>query len=202
MAYHYRVVYKETEETLEAVCELYDADNSELTMKVVAVGAGILVLALNFFYGDPGGGTLPGLLFFLVKYLISWAVLTAAAMFLNRTVWRKAVRATAAGDAQEMYRYRKAKNGEAVVSQIDFYEDRFESVTKIKKRAFEYGQVLRLLETERGFGLVIRKDKDTMGSPRALIGFPKEALVEGDMEELKEFLLKRCQGAGGKIKKL
>ena len=75
-------------------------------------------------------------------------------------------------------------------------------MTKIKKRAFEYGQVLRLLETERGFGLVIRKDKDTMGSPRALIGFPKEALVEGDMEELKEFLLKRCQGAGGKIKKL
>lgn len=202
MAYNYRVVYKETEEALETVCELYDADNSELTMKVIAAGAGILVLALTFFYGDPGGGTLPGLLFFLVKYLISWAALTAAAMFLNRTVWRKAVRATAAGDAQEMYRYRKAKNGEAVVSQIDFYEDRFESVTKLKKRAFEYDQVLRLLETERGFGLVIKRDKDTMGSPRAMIGFPKEALVDADMGELKEFLMKRCQRVGGKIKKL
>ena len=202
MAYNYRVVYKETEEALETVCELYDADNSEMTMKVIAAGAGILVLALTFFYGDPGGGTLPGLLFFLVKYLISWAALTAAAMFLNRTVWRKAVRATAAGDAQEMYRYRKAKNGEAVVSQIDFYEDRFESVTKLKKRAFEYDQVLRLLETERGFGLVIKRDKDTMGSPRAMIGFPKEALVDADMGELKEFLMKRCQRVGEKIKKL
>ena len=202
MAYNYRVKYKETVENLEAVCELYDVDNSELTMKVVAVGAGILVMILIFIYGDPGGGTLTGLLLFLAKYLITWAVLSAAAMFFNRTVWRKAVRATAAGDAQEMYRYRKAKNGDEVVSQIDFYEDRFESVTKIKERAFGYDQVLRLLETERGFGLVIKRDRDTVGSPRAMIGFPKEALVEAEMEELKGFLLERCQGVKGKIKKL
>ena len=87
-------------------------------------------------------------------------------------------------------------------SQIDFYEDRFESVTKIKARAFEYGQVLRLLESERGFGLVIKRDKDTLGSPRAMIGFPKEALVDADMEELKGFLLERCPEVKGKVKKL
>ncbi len=202
MAYNYRVVYKETVETLEAVCELYDVDNSELTMKVIALGAGILVLVMMFIYGDPGGGTVPGLLFFLVKYLIAWAALGALALLINRTVWRKAVQATAVGDAEEMYRYRKAKNGEAVVSQIDFYEDRFESVTKIKARAFEYGQVLRLLESERGFGLVIKRDKDTLGSPRAMIGFPKEALVDADMEELKGFLLERCPEVKGKVKKL
>ncbi len=202
MAYNYRVVYKETVETLEAVCELYDVDNSELTMKAIALGAGILVLVMMFIYGDPGGGTVPGLLFFLVKYLIAWAALGALALLINRTVWRKAVQATAVGDAEEMYRYRKAKNGEAVVSQIDFYEDRFESVTKIKARAFEYGQVLRLLESERGFGLVIKRDKDTLGSPRAMIGFPKEALVDADMEELKGFLLERCPEVKGKVKKL
>ena len=202
MAYNYRVIYKETVETPEAVCELYDVDNSELTMKAIALGAGILVLVMMFIYGDPGGGTVPGLLFFLVKYLIAWAALGALALLINRTVWRKAVQATAVGDAEEMYRYRKAKNGEAVVSQIDFYEDRFESVTKIKARAFEYGQVLRLLESERGLGLVIKRDKDTLGSPRAMIGFPKEALVDADMEELKGFLLERCPEVKGKVKKL
>ena len=89
MAYNYRVVYEETIETLEAVCELYDSDSSDLTMKFISVGAGILVLVFIFIYGEPGGGTLPGLLFFLVKYLAGWAVLAAAAMFINRTVWRQ-----------------------------------------------------------------------------------------------------------------
>ena len=202
MAYNYRVVYEETIETLEAVCELYDSDSSDLTLKFISVGAGILVLVFIFIYGEPGGGTLPGLLFFLVKYLAGWAVLAAAAMFINRTVWRKAVRATAAGDAQEMYRRRKAKNGDAVIAQIDFYEERFESVTKIKKKAFEYGQVVRLLESERGLGLVVKRDKDMVGSPRAMIGFPKEALAGEGIEEWKEFLLEKCPQLNGKIKKL
>lgn len=189
-------------ETLETVCELYDVDSSDLTMKFIAGGMGILVLVFIFIYGEPGGGTAPGLLFFLAKYLLGWAALSAAAMLINRTVWRKAVRATAAGDAQEMYRHRRAKNGETIVAQIDFYEERFESVTKIKKKAFEYGQVVRLLETERGLGLVIKKDKDTVGSPRAMIGFPKEALLDAGIEELKRFLLDRCPQLDGKIKKL
>ena len=65
MAYNYRVVYKETVETLEAVCELYDVDNSELTMKVIALGAGILVLVMMFIYGDPGAVQYPDYCSFL-----------------------------------------------------------------------------------------------------------------------------------------
>ena len=202
MAYNYRVVYEETIETLETVCELYDVDSSDLTMKFIAAGLGILVLVFIFIYGDPGGGTVPGLLFFLVKYLLGWAALSAAAMLVNRTVWRKAVRATAAGDAQEMYQHRKAKSGKAIIAQIDFYEDRFESVTKIKKKAFEYGQVVRLLESQRGLGMVVKKDLDMPGSPRAMIGFPKDALLDAQIEDLKGFLLEKCKKADGKIKKL
>ena len=40
MAYNYRVVYEETIETLEAVCELYDSDSSDLTMKFISVEIG------------------------------------------------------------------------------------------------------------------------------------------------------------------
>ena len=35
-----------------------------------------------------------------------------------------------------------------------------------------------------------------------MIGFPKEALVDADMEELKGFLLERCPEVKGKVKKL
>ena len=75
-------------------------------------------------------------------------------------------------------------------------------MTKIKKKAFEYGQVVRLLESERGLGLVVKRDKDMVGSPRAMIGFPKEALAGEGIEEWKEFLLEKCPQLNGKIKKL
>ena len=59
---------------------------------------------------------------------------------------------------------------------------------------------MRILETERGLGLVVKTNKHTLGSVKAVIGFPKEALMDGDIEGLKEFLLGRCTKV--KIKKL
>lgn len=198
MAYKYRVKYKESIETLEPVCELFDADNSEITMRFVCAALGILVLVFMFIYGHPGGGTLSGLLFFFVKFFAAWAALSIAAMIINRTVWRRAVRATAAGDAELMYRHRKEKNGKNITSQLDFYEDRFDSVTKIKTRAFEYDQVIKFLESDRAFGIVIKTERNI----RAVIGFPKEALIDADIEDLKGFLLERCPKAKNKIKRL
>ena len=198
MAYSYRVKYEETAETLEPVCELFDVDNSEITMRFVAAALGIFVLVFMFIYGDPGGGTLPGLLLFFVKFLAAWAALAAAAMIINKTVWRKAVRATAAGDAEEIHTTRREKNGKNIPSQIASNEDPSESVTKIKTRAFDYRRAIKLLESERAFGIVIKTDKNI----RAVIGFPKEALIDGDMEEFKNFLLERCPNVKNKIKKL
>lgn len=198
MAYKYRVKYEETIETLESVCELFDADNSEITMRFVCGAIGIIVLVFLFVYGNPGGGTMPGLIIFFVKYLAAWAALSIAAMIINRTLWRKAVRVTAAGDAEEMYKRRREKDGKNIFSQIDFYEDRFESVTKRKKRAFEYERVIKLLESERALGVVIKTDRNI----RAVIGFPKEALIGADIEGLKSFLFERCPKAKNKVKKL
>ena len=71
-------------------------------------------------------------------------------------------------------------------------------MTKIKTREFDYGRAIKLLESERAFGIVIKTDKNI----RAVIGFPKEALIEGDLEELKNFLLEKCPNVKNKIKKL
>lgn len=202
MTYKYRVTYEETPKTLEPVCELFDIDNSDITIKFVIGCLGIVVLVFMFIYGNPGGGTVPGLVFFFVKYLAAWAALGLTALIINQTVWRKAVRATAVGDAEEIYKFRKTKEGKNMISQIDFYEDHFESVTKVKTRVFEYVQVTKLLETERGLGLVVKKDKDVRGSVRVMIGFPKDVLEDAAVEELKSFLLERCTGVKNKIKKL
>ena len=198
MAYNYRVKYEETKKTLEPICALFDVDNSEITMKFVAAALGAVVLVFMFIYGNPGGGTVQGILLFLIKFLAAWAALAVAAIIINKTVWRKAVLATAAGDAEELSKYRREKDGKNITSQIDFYEDRFESVTKIKTRAFEYGRVIKLLESEQAFGIVIKTDKNM----RAVIGFPKDALLEADIEEFKSFLLGRCPQVKNKIKKL
>ena len=198
MAYNYRVKYEETKKTLEPICALFDVDNSEITMKFVAAALGAVVLVFMFIYGNPGGGTVQGILLFLIKFLAAWAALAVAAIIINKTVWRKAVLATAAGDAEELSKYRREKDGKNITSHIDFYEDRFESVTKIKTRAFEYGRVIKLLESEQAFGIVIKTDKNI----RAVIGFPKDALLEADIEEFKSFLLGRCPQVKNKIKKL
>ena len=67
MAYKYRVIYKETIKTLETVCELFDIDNSDITIKFVIGAAGIVVLVMMFIYAEPGAGTMPGLALFFLK---------------------------------------------------------------------------------------------------------------------------------------
>ncbi len=201
MAYNYRVTYEETMESLEDICELFHVDNSDITIKFVAGFIGIIVLVMMFIYGDPGDGTPWGLCVFLLKYLVVWVSLGITAIILNRTLWRRAVNATATGDAEILYQHRKAKNGKAVTAQIDFYEDHFESVTELKTRAFEYGKVTKFLETERTFGLVVKTSGHSVGSVKSMVGFPKEALRDADIEELKRFLLAKCPGAKNRIKK-
>ncbi len=201
MTYNYRVTYEETIESLEDICELFHVDNSDLTMKFVIGLIGMIVLVMMFIYGDPGDGTPWGILVFLLKFLIAWVSLGITAIILNRTVWRKAVNATATGDAEIMYQHRKAKNGKTVIAQIDFCEDRFESVTELKTRAFGYDKVVKLLETERAFGLVVKTAGNSVGSVKSMVGFPKSALLDADIEELKKFLLEKCPGVKNRIKK-
>ena len=100
-----------------------------------------------------------------------------------------------------MYQHRKAKNGKTVIAQIGFCEDRFESVTELKTRAFGYDKVVKLLETERAFGLVVKTAGNSVGSVKSMVGFPKSALLDADIEELKKFLLEKCPGVKNRIKK-
>ena len=83
-------------------------------------------------------------------------------------------------------------NGGPVSSEIRFTNDHFESITEKKTRSFSYEQVTKILETKEALGVVIKSDMETKGAARAMIGFPKDALEGGQVEELKNFLLERC----------
>lgn len=202
MKYKYRVSYEETRDALEEICGLYNADSSDITMKVVCVIVGVILLAFNCIYGNPGGGTTEGFLLFLVKFLVIWALLSFVAILINHTLWRKVVDTTSVGDAESSYYRRKAKNNGVLKSQIEFYDNCFRSITEIKKRDFSYDNVVKLVETKKAFGIVIRQRLDELGTRSAVIGFPKSALEDADIEELKAYLLEKCPKVKKKVKKL
>ena len=192
MANYYRVAYKESQNTLRQICELFQVDSSDITIKFVMTVLGPLVLYFMCSYGNPGGGTTGGMVLFLVKFIIIWILAFVLAVVLNRTIWRKALNATATGQAEEQFERRCKLNGGPVSSEIRFTNDQFESITEKKTRSFSYEQVTKILETKEALGVVIKSDMETKGSARAMIGFPKDALEGGQVEELKNFLLERC----------
>ena len=70
MANYYRVAYKESQNTLKQICELFRVDSSDITIKFVMTVMGPLVFYFMWEYGNPGGGT-PGGMTFLDKPIMS-----------------------------------------------------------------------------------------------------------------------------------
>ena len=68
MANYYRVAYKESQNTLKQICELFRVDSSDITIKFVMTVMGPLVFYFMCKYGNPGGGTPGGMTFFVIKY--------------------------------------------------------------------------------------------------------------------------------------
>lgn len=192
MTGRYCVKYKESQDTLKKICELFRLDESDITLKFVVLFLGVLVFYFMQQYSNPGGGTTNGMIIFVVKYLVCWIAAFFVAILFNRTIWRKALDATATGDAEDQFMKRFKMNGGTVNTELDFYEDHFDSVMEKKTRSFQYSQVVKLLESKEAFAVVVKTDPDGIGSPRAMCGFPKESLEQGDIEELKAFLLERC----------
>lgn len=188
MARHYCVKYKETQNTLKKICELFRVDESDITIKFAVILLGILVFVLFPKQGLEG----TKMLLFILKFVVGWIVVFFCAILFNRTIWRKALDATAVGDAEDQYRKRYKMNGGTVYTELDFYEDHFDSVMEKKTRSFQYTQVVKLLESEEAFAVVIKVEPDGVGSPRSMCGFPKDALEQGNIEDLKAFLLERC----------
>lgn len=59
--------------------------------------------------------------FFVIKFIVVWALAFVAAVILNRTIWRKVLSTTAVGDAEDQFDRRCRLNGGPVSSEIHFF---------------------------------------------------------------------------------
>lgn len=197
----YRVSYRESEEILIKICEVYDIDNSDIMLKFVAAVLGVIVPVMMFIYGNPGGGTTSGTLMFLIKYVVVFAVIFAAALIFNRTIWRKAVKASAYAAGQEFFAERMQKRKNPLNVKMEFYDDHFTNITPNKQKEYPYERITKLIETDTGFGIKFKTDTSKTFIPNGMMGFPKDTLEEADFDEFKQFLLEHCPKVK-KIKKL
>ncbi len=116
MANYYRVAYKESKNTLKQICELFRVDSSDITIKFIVTVMGPLVF--YFMCKWKPGRRYAGRneLFFVIKYIVVWALAFVAAVILNRTIWRKVLSTTAVGDAEDQFDRRCRLNGGPVSS--------------------------------------------------------------------------------------
>ncbi len=198
----FRVYYKETPETLGLIHRAYNYDVSDITCKFVAVVLGVIVLVMMFIYGNPGGGTPGGIVFFLLKYVGCWLLASVALLIINRTVWRKALQKMSDGDGITSYEERSKEGKGALEDMILFFEGHFSSVKDTRTKDILYSQVIRVVETKDVIGIVYQKDMSLYGGPSGMIGFPKKNMVKGKLEDMEKFLLDHCPRVKHGIKKL
>lgn len=189
-----KVKYQETEEVLAQIHSLFHFDNSNMTFKFILSAMGILVLIFMFIYGNHGGNTGRGITFFLIKYLIVFAVIFAAAMILNRTLWKKISKFTAIGEAEEEFEHKKAYYNRTLEMEMAFYDTEFHTIDNVhpEEKTYPYERVVKILESEDALGLVVKSPRYMFGGPQGLYGFPKAAIDSDKLEQIKTLLLANC----------
>lgn len=201
--YNFRVKYRESEDALRDIYKLFNYDNSDLTFKFCLTVLGPIVFIFMCVYGGYLNNSPGEVALFVLKYIVVWAIVFVIAMIINRTLWHKVLSVTAYGNAEEEYQYRMSQNGKEILTEIYFSEDGFYTKNSLdsNQRDYTYDRIIKILECEDSFALVLKSPAYRFGGPRKLIGFPKNALVEGNMDIMKTFLLEHCPNVKHGIKK-
>lgn len=183
----FKAKYEETKEVLVALCELFHVDKGQMTLLYTVFLLGPVVLIFMFKYGHPGAGP-GGPLFFAVKFLCAWAAGMFAADIAGRTMIRSMQKSAAIGDGEELYRLRISKRNEPLYVSVEFYDDKIVNDTGARQAVFLYKKITKLLESDKAIGFLA----DNGPGPKRFFGVPKDALEDADVEELKQFLLEKC----------
>lgn len=78
---------------------------------------------------------------------------------------------------------------------VSFYEDKFTCETGSESHDYSYDEIEGLYETDTTFALVAGKRRRKDG----FIALKKGSVKGKSLADLKEFLLKKCQKAGGSV---
>lgn len=193
----FKAKYEETKQVLVDLCEIFHQDKCEMSVIIAVVLGGIALLVIELLYADPGGGSATGLLWFLVKYMCKWAIVFFIADIVARIFFRRLMNSMAVGDAEELYRIRIRKRDKPLVVKVEFYEDRIVNDTGTKQAIFMYSKVKKIMESDKAIGFLAKNGP----GPKDFFGVPKSAIADGELEELKAYLVERCDQVK-KIKKI
>ena len=139
MAGRYCVKYKESQNTLQKICKLFRMDESDITLKFVVFFLGILIFYFVMKFGNPGNDMTK----FVVRYIIWWIAAFVVGITLNRTIWRKALDATAIGDAEDQF----LRSCLLYTSSIRIYNRSFDQILKRDNPQDYYAQILVVEDT-------------------------------------------------------
>lgn len=184
----FKAKYEETKQTLIDFCEIFHQEKCEMTTLIAVAIGGAALLVIMLLYADPGGGTVGGLTWFLIKYICVWAAVFFAADILARTLFKKLMTDMAIGDAEELYHVRIKKRKKPLVVTVGFYDDKIVNDTGTSEAVYMYSKIKKLMETDKVIGFLAKNGP----GPKNFFGVPKDALEEGEVEELKAFLLEKC----------
>lgn len=188
MTPRFTIKYEETKENIFRTCELYRLDSSINGFRIGALALSIMILVamianMGVFQSSP-----VEVVIFLLKYCGIWALIFVGLECFRKTFGKKLASTAAYGDANGAYERRKEKNINDLRVEIDFFDDHLVNITPTSQKEYSYKQVVKLLESDKAIGLVIRSEQGAKG----LFAFPKEALEDTSPDAFKSFIENCC----------
>lgn len=180
--------YKETKDVLVDTLQLYGMSRVQNNYRLIVALVGVCAIIMYVVYEHPFGGNPGANVLVVVKILVIWVLAFVLGEVLSRTLGKKLELVTSLGDATQMYSMKIDKMGQPLDVTVKFYEDTFVSSANHKSQGYRYEEVMKLVESPDTIGIAMHLE----GGQKPFYGYPKEGLVDADIEELKSFLINKC----------
>lgn len=185
----FKLKYTEDKKELIAFCEIFHQQKGEMNVLITIGIIGAALLFIFLFYSDPGNGTTKGLLLFLVKYISLWICAFFVGDIFARTLMRSMMMTKAVGDGEELYRVRVKRRKEPLVVTVEFFDEKIVNDTGTQQAIYLYSKVRKIMESEKAIGFLVANGP----GPKNYFAVPKYVMKEREVEELKTFLLEKCE---------
>lgn len=184
----FKVKYEETKETLIQTCELYRLDLNKIGYRICTICLGIAVLIIILVKSNILTLSIGEQISFYLKYAGIWIAIFLGMEIFRRTLGKKMANTSAYGDGDAAYAQRVEQRKGKLIVEMSFFDDGFLNDTQTKQSKYSYSEVCKILESDSAIGIVIK----TAQGAKGIYSFPKNSLLEGSLEELKDFLVSHC----------
>jgi hypothetical protein len=190
MKVEYQFKYNETKEVLTEIMKLHGLSKIKMNFRIVTAVGGVFVFICMFLWSDFFNGGAGSAILGFFKFVAGWALAFVIAEVLSRTIGKKIELLASAGDAQTVYEKRLKIWKKPLNVKVDFYEDSCVSIVEKNKKVITYEKVQRILESEEIIAFIVEGEE----FGKRFFGISKAGLVDAQMDDFREFLLRKCIG--------